>query len=213
MCHYYILLFLNKEVKDISAIQALSRVNRTTKYKNSCHIIDFSHENINTTKIYLKQLIIFLAIVQHLTIDEPLNVLIKTFKELNNFYLYKENKNEFELYQNNVLTNEYILLETKLIKEIEINRDEIGNIIKTYYNYKAAINDLKFIYDTIQYQNENLENFYKVICNLIRNNNEDKGVELEIGLLSIGEIDPNLKYSKNRSKKDGENESKEFNKD
>ena len=26
----------------------------------------------------------------------------------------KENKNEFELYQNNVLTNEYILLETKL---------------------------------------------------------------------------------------------------
>lgn len=207
-------LFLNKEVKDISAIQALSRVNRTTKYKNSCHIIDFSHENINTTKNLPKAINNFFGHSStSFTIDEPLNVLIKTFKELNNFYLYKENKNEFELYQNNVLTNEYILLETKLIKEIEINRDEIGNIIKTYYNYKAAINDLKFIYDTIQYQNENLENFYKVICNLIRNNNENKGVELEIGLLSIGEIDPNLKYSKNRSKKDGENESKEFNKD
>jgi type I restriction enzyme R subunit len=34
-------LFLDKEIKGISAIQTISRVNRTTKYKNDCKIVDF----------------------------------------------------------------------------------------------------------------------------------------------------------------------------
>ena len=33
-------LFLDKEIKEINAIQTISRVNRTTKYKDECHIID-----------------------------------------------------------------------------------------------------------------------------------------------------------------------------
>lgn len=36
-------LFLDKEIRDINAIQTISRVNRTTKYKEECHIIDFSY--------------------------------------------------------------------------------------------------------------------------------------------------------------------------
>ena len=36
-------LFLDKEIRDINAIQTISRVNRTTKYKDECHIIDFSY--------------------------------------------------------------------------------------------------------------------------------------------------------------------------
>jgi type I restriction enzyme R subunit len=35
-------LFLDKEVRDIGAIQAISRVNRIAKYKNDCKIVDFS---------------------------------------------------------------------------------------------------------------------------------------------------------------------------
>ena len=44
-------LFLDKEIKGISAIQTISRVNRTTKYKNDCKIIDFSYENVNVQNI------------------------------------------------------------------------------------------------------------------------------------------------------------------
>jgi len=44
-------LFLDKEVKGISAIQTISRVNRTTKYKNDCKIIDFSYNNVNVQNI------------------------------------------------------------------------------------------------------------------------------------------------------------------
>lgn len=44
-------LFLDKEIRDINAIQTISRVNRTTKYKEDCHIIDFSFGNVNEKNI------------------------------------------------------------------------------------------------------------------------------------------------------------------
>ena len=44
-------LFLHKETKGISAIQTISRVNRTAKYKNDCKIVDFSYENVNVQNI------------------------------------------------------------------------------------------------------------------------------------------------------------------
>lgn len=44
-------LFLDKEIRDINAIQTISRVNRTTKYKEECHIIDFSFDNVNEKNI------------------------------------------------------------------------------------------------------------------------------------------------------------------
>ncbi|MBW7954283.1 DEAD/DEAH box helicase family protein [Candidatus Gracilibacteria bacterium] len=44
-------LFLDKEINGINAIQTISRVNRTTKYKNDCKIIDFSYKNVNVNNI------------------------------------------------------------------------------------------------------------------------------------------------------------------
>jgi len=44
-------LFLDKEVREIGAIQAISRVNRTTKHKHDCKIVDFSYNNVNVQNI------------------------------------------------------------------------------------------------------------------------------------------------------------------
>ncbi len=44
-------LFLDKEIKGISAIQTISRVNRTARYKNDCKIVDFSYNNVNVQNI------------------------------------------------------------------------------------------------------------------------------------------------------------------
>ena len=44
-------LFLDKEIRDINAIQTISRVNRTCKNKNECHVIDCSWHNVNTSNI------------------------------------------------------------------------------------------------------------------------------------------------------------------
>lgn len=43
--------FLDKEIKGIGAIQTISRVNRTAKYKNDCKIVDFSYNNVNVQNI------------------------------------------------------------------------------------------------------------------------------------------------------------------
>lgn len=44
-------LFLDKEIRGINAIQTISRVNRTTKYKDDCKIVDFSYNNVNVQNI------------------------------------------------------------------------------------------------------------------------------------------------------------------
>ena len=44
-------LFLDKEVSGISAIQTISRVNRTMKNKVDCKIVDFSYDNVNVQNI------------------------------------------------------------------------------------------------------------------------------------------------------------------
>lgn len=44
-------LFLDKEIRGINAIQTISRVNRTTKNKHDCKIIDFSYRNVNVQNI------------------------------------------------------------------------------------------------------------------------------------------------------------------
>jgi type I restriction enzyme R subunit len=44
-------LFLDKEIRGISAIQTISRVNRTAKHKNDCKIVDFSYNNVNVQNI------------------------------------------------------------------------------------------------------------------------------------------------------------------
>lgn len=44
-------LFLDKEIRDVNAIQTISRVNRTCKYKEECHVVDLSWQNVNVQNI------------------------------------------------------------------------------------------------------------------------------------------------------------------
>lgn len=44
-------LFLDKEIRDINAIQTISRVNRTCRGKEECHIVDLSWKNVNVENI------------------------------------------------------------------------------------------------------------------------------------------------------------------
>ena len=44
-------LFLDKEINGINAIQTISRVDRKCKYKDECHIVDLSYQNVNEDNI------------------------------------------------------------------------------------------------------------------------------------------------------------------
>ncbi|MGI6233422.1 MAG: DEAD/DEAH box helicase family protein [Prevotella sp.] len=44
-------LFLDKEIRDINAIQTISRVDRKCKYKEECHIVDLTYQNVDEENI------------------------------------------------------------------------------------------------------------------------------------------------------------------
>ncbi len=44
-------LFLDKEIKDINAVQTVCRFNRTCKHKDDCLVVDYSINNINMSHI------------------------------------------------------------------------------------------------------------------------------------------------------------------
>ncbi len=92
-------LFLDKEIRKINAIQTISRVNRTMKYKNDCKIVDFSYKNINVKNI--KEAFGHFSNVVVSDFD-PLNdeeKLVAYYKELKKHTLYKQLFDDFKKYQ------------------------------------------------------------------------------------------------------------------
>ncbi len=93
-------LFLDKEIKGINAIQTISRVNRTTKYKNDCKIIDFSYKNINVRNIqtafeHFSNVVV--SDFDPLGDEEKLGIY---YEDLKSYDLYNLYFKDFELYKN-----------------------------------------------------------------------------------------------------------------
>lgn len=104
-------LFLDKEVRNINAIQTISRVNRICKYKTECHIIDLSHNNINIKNIQ-DAFIKFSNLV--ISDFDPLanrNQLEKDFKRLTAHLLFKRWFASYKEYQENNSQNTDFILE------------------------------------------------------------------------------------------------------
>lgn len=105
-------LFLDKEIRDISAIQTISRVNRTYgKYKTECHIIDLSHNNVNVENIQQA-----FAKFSDLVISDfdPLahrNLLERDYKQLSTHLLFKRWFSPYKEYIEGKQTNVDFILE------------------------------------------------------------------------------------------------------
>lgn len=103
-------LFLDKEIRGINAIQTISRVNRTCKYKTECHIIDLSHNNVNVKNIQ-EAFVKFSNLV--ISDFDPLanrNQLEKDFKQLTIHLLFKRWFLSYKEYQEkNSINTDFIL--------------------------------------------------------------------------------------------------------
>lgn len=139
-------LFLDKEIRGINAIQTISRVNRTTKYKNDCKIVDFSYKNINVKNIK--------SAFEHFS-----NVVVSDFDPLGNETLlevyYKDLK------QNTLLNDQYSNFQkyyqenqdVKLILDmqnvfstfIRDSRSEAKKLKTTINNYFKILNLIEFV--------------------------------------------------------------------
>lgn len=75
-------LFLDKEIHDINAIQTISRVDRVCKYKEECHIVDFSFNNENIHNIQQAFLDYSDIVVSDFNAQAELAVIEDSFRQL-----------------------------------------------------------------------------------------------------------------------------------
>ncbi len=104
-------LFLDKEIRDINAIQTISRVNRTTKYKEDCHIIDLSHNNVNINNIreaFLTYCDMVISDMEPITLKA---IIEKTFKSLCGETLYKKWFAKYKASLGSTESNTYLVFE------------------------------------------------------------------------------------------------------
>ncbi len=138
-------LFLDKEVRGINAIQTISRVNRTIKYKNDCKIVDFSYKNVNVNNIK--------AAFEHFS-----NVVVSDFDPLGDeakLEIYYNELRQSEIYTAhfaNFSRYENKELDISAIMEIENGfADFIKNKKKEAKDLKTAINKYFKILNLIEF--------------------------------------------------------------
>ncbi|MCK9180628.1 MAG: DEAD/DEAH box helicase family protein, partial [Bacteroides sp.] len=140
-------LFLDKEIRGINAIQTISRVNRTTKHKNDCKIIDFSYKNINVKNI--KEAFEHFSNVVVSDFD-PLGdeeKLMLYHKDLKGHLLYKAWFNSFKEYQHgkNTDINIIVNMNEAFTEFIHKNDKDAKALKKKVGGYFRILNLIEFV--------------------------------------------------------------------
>ena len=127
-------LFLDKEIQGINAIQTISRVNRTTKHKHDCKIVDFSYKNVNVRNIQLAFARFSNVVVSDF---DPINYeeqLAIYYKELRSHALFMTHFDSFSTYVTSRGSIETILsIENSFAAFIQANPTEAADL-KTRIN-------------------------------------------------------------------------------
>lgn len=141
-------LFLDKEIRGINAIQTISRVNRSTKYKNDCKIIDFSYKNVNVKNIK--------AAFEHfsnvvVSDFDPLGdeeKLADLYKELNTHSVFKTRFPKFKEYHTtNPEVSVIVALEDTLDEYIRNQKEESKKLKEKVLSYFKILNLIEFVID------------------------------------------------------------------
>jgi len=139
-------LFLDKEIRGINAIQTISRVNRTTKHKNDCKIVDFSYKNINVKNIK--------AAFEHfsnvvVSDFDPLGdeeKLVDIYKDLKGEDLFKKHFEAFKLYNEGKGDVQVIVnLENDFDNFIRDNEKEAKQIKSKILKYFKILNLIEYV--------------------------------------------------------------------
>ncbi len=141
-------LFLDKEIRGINAIQTISRVNRTTKYKNDCKIIDFSYKNVNVRNIK--------AAFEHfsnvvVSDFDPLgdeDKLADLYKGLNTHPVFKAYFPQFKAYHTaNPDISIVVAIEDALDEYIRNQKTEAKRLKEMVLSYFKILNLIEFVLD------------------------------------------------------------------
>jgi len=206
-------LFLDKEIRGINAIQTISRVNRKTKYKDNCKIIDFSHKNVNVNNIKTAFEHFSDVVVSDFDPFNHLNLLTELYDRLIESEIYKGN---FSIFSEKIFSEsnvkDVLTFEDTLSKYIK-NNPEISKLVKNNVNkYFHNLNLIQFVIDfDKKFKDAIFLEFWKrynIIYNTLNKKDEIKD-EVEIYFDDqIGIIEPpEYQAPKQKKKKLGEDES------
>jgi len=202
-------LFLDKEIRGINAIQTISRVNRSTKHKNDCKIIDFSYKNINVKNIK--------AAFEHfsnvvVSDFDPLgdeDKLADLYKELNTHSVFKTYFSKFKEYHTtNPDVSIIVAIEDALDEYIHNQKEESKKLKEKVLGYFKILNLIEFVIDVEQkYSEKLLLDFwrkYNMLYNQINKQEEIiDDVEIyfdnRIGIIAPKESDAKINKPKNPS--------------
>ena len=214
-------LFLDKEIRNINAIQTISRVNRTIKYKDNCKIIDFSHKNVNVNNIK--------NAFEHFS-----DVVVSDFDPLSELKLFEElyerlskneiYKNYFKLYSEKIFgkkanVEDALELEEKFSKNIKGNPKRNKSLKKEINNYFHILNLIQFVIDFDEkYKNTKFLKFweqYNKVYNALNKNQEIKDeVEIyfddQIGIVDEPEYEETKSKTWQVKEKDSEYSDKKY---
>jgi type I restriction enzyme R subunit len=174
-------LFLDKEIRGINAIQTISRVNRTTKHKNDCKIVDFSHKNVNVNNI--KEAFEHFSNVVVSDFD-PLGdekVLKTHFIDLNDHSLFKEHYAKFLSYVTDESEDKGITIIENVTegfsKYIKTNVETAKTLKKKINKYFQILNLIEFVIDLEdKYKDEHFLDFWRRFNKIYNNINKSEDI-------------------------------------
>jgi len=204
-------LFLDKEISGINAIQTISRVNRTMKYKNECKIIDFSYKNVNVGNIKKAFEHFSDAVVSDFDPFGELKFLASIFEELRQDELYKK---YFQIFVDNRKgkdgdVEKILELQDGFGKFIRSNPERSKKLKQKINQYYHILNLIEFVieFDRKYVQVEFLD-FWKRFNNEYNNINKPEEIKDDVEVYfdnKIGIVEPpEMKPIIKKTKKDGE---------
>lgn len=196
-------LFLDKEIKDINAIQTISRVNRTCKYKTECHVIDCSWRNVNTKNINQAFKKYCDMVVSQFNPEEEARLIAGYYKEMSaskpyiewfKDFVQKKEDADFILDMESEI-REWINICTAREEAIRKQNEEQGlkpgdtgyvlpeNAAKTLRfvvgQYASALMSLKNVYDiAAKYSDKTFLDFWQIFCKIYRDATKKTGNDI-----------------------------------
>ena len=174
-------LFLDKEIRGINAIQTISRVNRITKDKNDCKIVDFSHLNVNVKNIKQAFEHFSNVVVSDFAPLEDEKTLLDLYKELNKSELFKAHFKLFKKYSSEYITKSMMLeIETAFKEYIQSNFEQ-ANELKTIVNcYFRILNLIEFVIELDKkLSNDLFTEFWHKFSIIYRQTTKSSGPEVD----------------------------------